>query len=91
MLANFNKAMEYIETHLEEEIDFNMVSKIAGVSEYHFRKMFSYISGMTLSSYIRKRKLSKASFDLIISSILFSLNYKRFPNIVSPGMILQVF
>ena len=29
MLANFNKAMEYIETHLEEEIDFNMVSKIA--------------------------------------------------------------
>ena len=48
MLANFNKAMEYIETHLEEEIDFNMVSKIAGVSEYHFRKMFSYISGNRL-------------------------------------------
>ena len=69
MLANFNKAMEYIETHLEEEIDFNMVSKIAGVSEYHFRKMFSYISGMTLSSYIRKRRLSKASFDLMQRNI----------------------
>lgn len=65
MFINFNKVMEYIETHLEEEIDFNMVSKIAGVSEYHFRKMFSYISGMTLSSYIRKRRLSKASFELI--------------------------
>lgn len=65
MLVNFNKVMEYIETHLEEEIDFKMVSKIAGVSEYHFRKMFSYLSGMTLSSYIRKRRLSKSSFDLM--------------------------
>ena len=46
-----------------------MVSKIAGVSEYHFRKMFSYISGMTLSSYIRKRRLSKASFDLMQRNI----------------------
>ncbi len=27
MLTNFNKVMEYIETHLEEEIDFNMVFK----------------------------------------------------------------
>lgn len=69
MLINFNKAMDYIETHLEEEIDFNMVSKVAGVSEYHFRKMFSYLSGMTLSSYIRKRRLSKASFDLMKKNI----------------------
>lgn len=65
MLTNFNKAMQYIEIHLEEEIDFNIVSSIAGVSEYHFRKMFLYLSGMTLSSYIRKRRLSKASFDLM--------------------------
>ena len=69
MLTNFNKVMEYIETHLEEELDFNTVSKIAGVSEYHFRKMFSYLSGMTLSSYIRKRRLSKASFDLMQKDI----------------------
>ena len=45
MLTNFNKAMQYIEIHLEEEIDFNIVSSIAGVSEYHFRKMFLYLSG----------------------------------------------
>ena len=44
MLTNFNRVMEYIEMHLERRNSFNMVSKIAGVSEYHFRKMFSYLS-----------------------------------------------
>lgn len=65
MINNFNKAMKYIDQNLENEVDFKKVSQIAGVSEFHFRKIFSYLSGMTLSSYIRKRKLSEASLDLI--------------------------
>ncbi|UPA31920.1 AraC family transcriptional regulator [Terrisporobacter glycolicus] len=65
MINNFNKAMKYIDQNLENEIDFKKVSQIAGVSEFHFRKIFSYLSGTTLSSYIRKRKLSEASLDLI--------------------------
>ena len=57
MINNFNKAMKYIDQNLENEVDFKKVSQIAGVSEFHFRKIFSYLSGMTLSSYIRKRKM----------------------------------
>jgi AraC family transcriptional regulator len=64
MLKDFNEAMKYIEEHLDQEIDFNKVSQITGVSEFHFRKMFSYLSGMTLGNYIRRRKLSQASLDL---------------------------
>ena len=64
MLKDFNEAMQYIEEHLNQEIDFNKVSQIAGVSEFHFRKMFSYLSGMTLVNYIRRRRLSQASLDL---------------------------
>ena len=56
MINNFNKAMKYIDQNLENEVDFKKVSRIAGVSEFHFRKIFSYLSGMTLSSYIRKRR-----------------------------------
>lgn len=64
MLKDMNEALRYIEEHLDGEIDFGKVSAIAGVSEFHFRKMFSYLSGMGLSSYIRSRRLSQAAMDL---------------------------
>lgn len=64
MLKDMNEALRYIEEHLDGEIDFGKVSAIAGVSEFHFRKMFSYLSGMGLSSYIRNRRLSLAAMDL---------------------------
>lgn len=64
MLKDMNRALDYIEAHLDREIDFNRVAQTAGVSEYHFRKMFSYLSGMSLSSYIRLRKLSEAGREL---------------------------
>lgn len=64
MLKNMNDALQYIEEHLEDDIDFGKVAMLAGVSEYHFRKLFSYLSGMSLGTYIRNRRLSKAVFDL---------------------------
>ncbi|MDN7242788.1 AraC family transcriptional regulator [Planococcus sp. N028] len=64
MLKDLNEAMRYIEEHLDEAIDFGEVAAIAGVSEFHLRKLFSYLSGMTLSSYIRNRRLSQAALDL---------------------------
>ena len=64
MLKDMNEALRYIEEHLDRDIDFGKVAKIAGVSEFHFRKLFSYLSGMGLSSYIRSRRLSQAAIDL---------------------------
>lgn len=59
-LAQMNRAMNYLEEHLMEEIDFGKMAGIAGCSEYHFRRMFSYLAGMPLGEYIRCRKLSLA-------------------------------
>ena len=59
-LMQMNQAMEYIETHLCEGIDFAQMAHIAGCSQYHFRRMFSYLAGMSLGEYIRCRKLSLA-------------------------------
>lgn len=64
MLKDMNEALRYIEEQLDGDIDFDEVAAIAGVSEYHFRKLFSYLSGMSLSSYIRSRRLSQAAIDL---------------------------
>lgn len=65
MLKRMNEALDYIEAHLCEDIDVKEIEKITGTSIYHFRRMFSYLAGMTLGEYIRKRKLSNATFDLL--------------------------
>lgn len=63
-LENMNQAMAYLEENLLEEIDFTHMAKLAGCSEYHFRRVFSYLAGMSLSEYLRCRKLVLAG-DLL--------------------------
>lgn len=63
-LSSMNHAMTYIEEHLTEDIDYSEISKMACCSEYHFKRMFSFLSGISLSEYIRRRRLTLAAFDL---------------------------
>ncbi|KPU57807.1 MULTISPECIES: AraC family transcriptional regulator [Bacillus] len=63
-LKNMNAAMQYIENNLTNEIDFKEVAKIAFCSEYHFKRMFSFLAGIPLSEYIRCRRLTLAAFEL---------------------------
>ncbi|WHY28703.1 AraC family transcriptional regulator [Bacillus wiedmannii] len=63
-LKNMNAAMQYIEDNLTHEIDFKAVAKIAYCSEYHFKRMFSFLAGISLSEYIRCRRLTLAAFEL---------------------------
>ena len=61
MTASLNAAMRYIEQHLFGEIDFTELARVAGCTEYQFRRMFSYLAGMSLNEYIRKRRLTRAA------------------------------
>lgn len=63
-LSLMNSVMTYIEDNLTEEIDYSYVSKLAYCSEYHFKRMFSFLSGISLSEYIRRRRLTLAALDL---------------------------
>ncbi|WP_028777561.1 AraC family transcriptional regulator [Shimazuella kribbensis] len=64
-LKRMNDAIDYIETHLTEEIDYQEVARISLCSEYHFKRMFSFLAGVSLSEYIRNRRLTLAAFDLM--------------------------
>ncbi|CAG7597107.1 HTH-type transcriptional activator RhaR [Paenibacillus solanacearum] len=68
-LKRMNNAMEYIETHLSEAIDFDHVARIACCSTYHFQRMFSFITNVPLSEYIRRRRLTLAAFELQNSGV----------------------
>jgi AraC family transcriptional regulator len=45
------------------------VEKLARCSEYHFRRMFSFLAGAPLSEYIRRRRLTLAAFELLHSDV----------------------
>ena len=64
LLKNMNQAMAYIEEHLTDSIDFQTVAKLSYCSEYHFKRMFSFLAGVSLSEYIRRRRLTLAAFEL---------------------------
>jgi AraC family transcriptional regulator len=76
MLQEFNKLMDYIETHLTEEISGKDISKIVGLSDYHFKRMFSYMAGMSLNEYIKNRRLSVANVELVNGAKVTDIAYK---------------
>jgi len=64
-LERMNDALNYIEENLDKEIDFKQAARLAACSEYHLQRMFSFLAGITLSEYVRRRRLTLAAFDLI--------------------------
>ncbi len=63
-LKSMNRALTYIEENLTNDIDFKEAAKLAFCSEYHFKRMFSFLTGISLSEYIRRRRLTLAAFEL---------------------------
>jgi len=80
MLKGLNHVIDYIEDHLTDDISPEIISEYAGVSDYHFRKIFFYISGLTLNEYIKNRKLSEANKDLLngerVTDVAFKYGYQ---------------
>ena len=80
LLKQLDEALEYIENNLAGNISFDQAAKIACCSSYYFQRMFSYIAGVPLSEYIRRRRMTAAAFDLQednakISEIAFKYGY----------------
>ncbi|HWI62855.1 MAG TPA: AraC family transcriptional regulator [Symbiobacteriaceae bacterium] len=63
-LKRMNDALDYIEAHLSDDVDLRTAAKIAGCSEYHFRRMFSSLAGIPISEYVRRRRLTLAAQEL---------------------------
>ncbi len=68
-LKRINRALDYVENNLDSEIDYSKVSQAACCSEYHFSRMFSSITDVSLSEYIRRRRLTLAAFEIQKSDI----------------------
>ena len=63
-ICGIQNAINYIENHLTDEIDYEEVAKQSFSSGYHFQRIFGILCGYTLGEYIRLRRLSLAGAEL---------------------------
>ncbi|MCL2697997.1 MAG: GyrI-like domain-containing protein [Oscillospiraceae bacterium] len=64
IITQLNAALSYIEENLAGELEYEKIAQAACSSPYHFQRMFSAITSVPLSEYIRRRKLTMAAMDL---------------------------
>ena len=63
-IERMSETLDYIESHLEDDIRYDEVAKIACCSMHQFGRVFSYIVGVSLSEYIRRRRLTLSALEL---------------------------
>ena len=61
---SFNEITKYIDENLEEKINYEVLAKMLGVNVYTMQRLFVIITNISISEYIRKRRLSNAGYDL---------------------------
>lgn len=66
---NLNKVIDKIEDSLTDKINYKDLAKIIGTSSYTLQRIFAFLTGITLTEYIRKRRLSKAAEELLSTDI----------------------
>jgi AraC family transcriptional regulator len=64
-ISKLNKGIDFIEQHLNDNFELSAVSDAAGMSHWHFQRIFSALTGETLKSYIRARRFSSAMKSLL--------------------------
>ncbi|WP_205954737.1 helix-turn-helix domain-containing protein [Pantoea stewartii] len=80
-IATVNELVDWIEQNIDKRLLIDDVAKKAGYTKWHLQRMFQRVTGQNIGSYIRKRKLERAAYELRetkkpIIEIAFNCGYK---------------
>jgi len=59
-LQQIQRGLDYIEAHLEDDLSPAEVARAAGISQWHFQRIFKSLTNETLKTYIRSRRFAAA-------------------------------
>lgn len=76
-IVGIQKAIDYIEDNITEDLNYDKIAKIAYSSSFHFQKVFFAVCGMSIAEYVRRRRLTMAVDDILKNKkvIDVALNY----------------
>jgi len=64
-IVGIQRGIDYIEAHLNQNVDIASVAEAANMSRWHFQRIFKAITGDTVKAYIRTRRFSEALENLL--------------------------
>ena len=63
--ARINRAIDYIEAHIDEELSLASIANVANFSRYHFHRIFSAMLGETVNRFIQRVRIERAATQLV--------------------------
>ncbi len=64
-MLRIDRVFEFIDDHLDDNLNLESIAKIALFSPYHFHRVFKYVTNETLNAYVLRRRVEKAAIELI--------------------------
>lgn len=62
--ARMQRVLDYIEQHLDENLDLDELSGVAAFSKFHFHRQFNAIFGLSVHRYVQLARMKRASYKL---------------------------
>ena len=63
-----NRVITYIQGHIDESLELQVLARVAGFSPFHFHRIFAAFVGEPLGQYVRRLRLESAARKLLDSS-----------------------
>ena len=75
-VVGIQRAIDYVEDHITEELDYEEIARKGFSSSYHFQRVFSILCGYTLGEYIRSRRMELAADKIRVIDAAVKYRYE---------------
>lgn len=62
--ARMQRVLDYIDQHLDDDLDLDVLSSVAAFSKFHFHRQFSTTFGLSVHRYVQLARMKRASYRL---------------------------
>jgi len=62
--SRMQRVLDYIDRHLDDDLDLDTLSSVAAYSKYHFHRQFTATFGLSMHRYIQLARMKRASYRL---------------------------
>ncbi|WP_322924220.1 AraC family transcriptional regulator [Paenibacillus campi] len=71
-VERFTPILQYIEQHYAEEMTIEQLAELAGLSRFHFSRLFRELTGRTVTEYVNQVRINRAEYLLLNTSMTVS-------------------
>jgi AraC-like DNA-binding protein len=64
LLVHLRRARDHADRHFAESLDLDVLAAVAGMSKYHFQRLFTVTYGVSPAAYVSQRRVERAQ-DLL--------------------------